>query len=229
MKKKSLISLILNIAIVIFTVLAIGKFFVSKGDANMQVNGWASMRFFTNLSNVLVALTALCVIPAQLKNLKTGEENLPKSVFLFKFVGTVSVTVTFLTCVFFLGPTSVISGAAMGQGIQLSRYFNFFKGNTFFLHFFTPMLSVISVVFFERMENFTKKQAWLGLLPTVVYSFIYFYEVVLVGWKNGGWYDFYGFTFGGNVKMAPVSALMMYAATLVIALAERKLNRKVQG
>lgn len=229
MKKKSIISLVLNAAIVIFTFFAIGKFFVSSGDANMQLSGWKCMQYFTNLSNVLVALTALCVIPAQLKNLKTGEENLPKAVFLFKFVGTVSVTVTFLTCVFFLGPTSVISGAAMGQGIQLSRYFAFFRGNTFFLHFFIPLLSVISVVFFERTENFTKKQALLGLLPTVVYSAVYFYEVVLVGWQNGGWFDFYGFTFGGNIKMAPVSALMMYAATLVIALAERKLNRKVQG
>ena len=229
MKKKTLISLVLNCAIVIFTVIAIGKFFVSTGDANMQLSGWACMRFFTNLSNVLVALTALFAAFAQLKNFKSGEENLPRGVFLFKFVGTVSVTVTFLTCVFFLGPTSVISGAAMGQGIQLSRYFNFFKGNTFFLHFFTPLISVISFVFFETAEEFTKKQAWLGLLPTVVYSAVYFYEVVIVGFRNGGWYDFYGFTFGGNLKMAPVSALMMYAATLAISLLLRKMNRKARS
>ncbi len=228
MEKKIYISLVLNVAIVLFTAFAIGKFFVSGGDANMQVGGWKCLRFFTNLSNILVAITSLFVIAAQINNLKSGEELLPKGVFLFKFVGTVSVMVTFLTCVFFLGPTSVISGAAMGQGIQLSRYFNFFRGNTFFLHFFTPVISLISFVYYENAEAFPKKQVWFGLLPTLVYSVVYFIEVVLIGWQNGGWFDFYSFTFGGNVEMAPVSALMMYGATMLIALTVRKLNRKAQ-
>ena len=116
---------------------------------------------------------------------------------------------------------SVLTGVRMGAGFELSRYFDFFANGTFFLHFFTPVIAIYSVIWLEESkEKVTKKSAWLGLIPTVVYSILYCYEVVIVGFKNGGWPDFYGFTFGGNYKMVPVSALGMYLATYLIARVE---------
>ena len=66
------------------------------------------------------------------------------------------------------------------------------------------------------------------LLP-VLYSILYFYEVVIVGAENGGWADFYGFTFGGNNKLVPFSCIGMYLATYLIARIELWANRYVSS
>ena len=224
---RNFFSLMLNAAIVVCTIFAISKFFVSQGDANMTVSGTRSLIYFTNLSNILAALTALCCIPQNIKNLNSGNNFLPKKLFLFKYVGTVSVFVTFMTCVFFLAPTNVISAAARGEGFKFAYYLAFFRGNTFYLHFLTPIMCIISVVFFERTTGFKKNHVWLGLLPTVLYSIVYVYEVVIVGFRNGGWFDFYGFTFGGKLYLAPVSAAVMYAGTWLLARLLWKWNGKV--
>lgn len=194
----------------------------------MMVGGWKCMMFFTNLSNIFVGIASAIMIPFNVKNLKNGSNSFPKWLFILKFTATVSVTVTLLTVVFFLGPMNVIMGYGQSGELEIARYFNYFAGNAFYLHFLTPILAIASVIFFENCEvPLSKKTALWGLLPTVLYSIVYFYEVVIVGWQNGGWYDFYGFTFGGNMKLAAVSIVAMYAATYLISRIELWAHNKI--
>lgn len=219
MKKKNIISLILNLAIIGCTIYAIGcYFFMEAGSGNMHVHGAVCLRFFTNLSNILVAITSVIMLVFNFKNLKTGSNSFPKWAMLLKFMGTVSVTLTFITVVFFLGPTFIPRGFS---------YWFMFQGNCFFLHFFTPILAALSILFFERCDGFSKKNALVGLVPTVVYSIVYFIMVIIVGQANGGWDDFYGFTFGGKYFMIPISVIAMYAATWFISWLEWKIQKKI--
>lgn len=230
LKTKNAISMYLNIIIFLLTCYAIGQYFTVGGSANMMVGGWMCLRFFTNLSNIFVAIASLIVIYFNIYNVKKGTNTLPRWAFILKFTATVSVTLTFLTVVFFLGPTSVISNKAMTGTFDISAYFRFFEGPTFFLHFLTPILAMVSFIFFEACDGeFKKSDALWGLVPTIAYSIVYFYEVVIVGVQNGGWYDFYGFTFGGNNKMIPISMVGMYLATYLIARVERWANLKAQS
>ena len=217
-KKKSIISLILNVIIIISTVYAISLFFTTTPDqGNMQVSGMEFLRFFTNLSNIFVSVAALVMIVFNIRNMRTGSYVFPKRAMLLKFTATVSVSVTFITVVVFLGPMFM----AMGQS-----YWVMFAGNCFFLHFTTPVIAIISILFFEKYEAFEKKYAFLGLLPTVLYSIVYVVMVVFIGKDNGGWPDFYGFTFGGKMYLVPISLISMYGLTILLSLTECKIMQK---
>lgn len=220
-KKKNIISLILNVIIIISTVYAISLFFTTTPDqGNMQVTGMEFLRFFTNLSNIFVSVASLIMSIFNIRNLRTGSNVFPKWTMLLKFTATISVSVTFITVVVFLGPMFM----AMGQS-----YWVMFAGNCFFLHFTTPVIAIISILFFEKCETFEKKFAFLGLLPTVMYSIVYVVMVVFIGKDNGGWPDFYGFTFGGKMYLVPISLIAMYSLTILLSLAEWKIMQNINS
>ena len=64
----------------------------------MMVKGVLCLRFFTNLSNILVALCSLVLVIFTINKLKKNKK-IPDLVYLLKYIGTVSVSVTFITCV----------------------------------------------------------------------------------------------------------------------------------
>ena len=136
------------------------------------------LRFFTLLSNLLSAFASLVA----LFFLRNG--GLPHGVWLLKYLGTASVTVTFLTVMVFLGPT-------MGYKSQL-------EGWSFYLHVIGPLLAIISFCFLERIWPLSFAVALLGLLPVVLYGILYLYKVVI----TKQWEDFYGFNKNGKWKIS---------------------------
>ena len=225
-KTKNIISLIINVAIICLTCYAMSKFFTGTGDANMQVHGIKSLKYFTNLSNYFAAFAALFCIPQNIRNLKNGSNLFPKPIFLAKFYATVSVTVTFLTCVFFLAPVNIIVLAPYGVP-PLRAYAFMFAGVTFILHFLTPVLSIISVTALETTEGFDRKYVKYGTVFVLLYAILYVTMVVFVRPENGGWTDFYHFTFGGRMYMAPVSGAVMLFVTWLISKTEWKIYKKI--
>lgn len=220
-KKNNIISLILNLIIITSTIYAISLFFTTTPDkGNIQVTGMEFLRFFTNLSNIFVSVASLIMIIFNIRNMRTGSDVFPKWAMLLKFTATVSISVTFITVVVFLGPMFM----AMGQS-----YWVMFAGNCFFLHFTTPVIAIISILFFEKCKTFEKKYAFLGLLPTVLYSIVYVVMVVFIGKDNGGWPDFYGFTFGGKMYLVPISLIAMYGLTILLSLVEWKIMQKINA
>ena len=201
-----LIGILLNLLIVLSTAWAVGVYFFMDADA-LGLSGTQCFRYFTTDSNVLALLVSLLMLVFQVRSFFRGVK-IPEWVLILKFVGTVAVTLTLLTVVFFLVPTS--------HGNPL----RFFAGNIFVLHLSTPVLCVVSLLFFEREPVLPFRAVWFGLLPTVVYSFVYAGMIVSKRWP-----DFYGFTFGGNLKIAPVSMIVMYAFTFLIAWAERAIRK----
>lgn len=210
-KNKLLLSLICNFLIIVTTIGDISYYFINGGDGNMMVKGVLCLRFFTNLSNILVALCSLVLVIFTINKLKKNKK-IPDLVYLLKYIGTVSVSVTFITCVVFLGPIQQINGLG---------YFSLFKGNVFFLNFFTPLISILSYIILEK-NNLKKNTVLYSLLPTIFYGIVYFIMVMI----TKSWPDFYNFTFGGKYYLAPVSFITMIFATYGIGYALRKLNKK---
>ncbi len=202
MKNKVLnvLSLLFNAVIVGLVAYAISTFFTTGGEGNMEVVGFKCFRYFTVLSNVLVALVSMIFLIFNIKNIRKGMCDTPFTVLLLKFVGTVSVTVTFLTVMLFLGPT--LGYMAMFEGVNL------------ILHAIVPLMAIISFAMFELNKEVKFKDSLYGLIPTVLYSIAYVIMVIFIK----GWEDFYGFTFGGKLYFAPVSLVMMYLATMVFSL-----------
>lgn len=219
MSKKKLILTIISLVVNAFNFIAVFLcmllYFIDKGDGNMAVSGVRTFKYFTNDSNILMALTSIGIIVCDILMLLKKREDIDQLALLLKQVGTVAATVTFLTVMFFLGPTQ-------GYGIMLA-------GKNLYLHLICPVLAILSYVFTEYTQ-YKKENMFIysvyGIVPTFLYGIVYLIMVVVV---EDGWEDFYGFNQGG---LWYVSVFAMLAATYLISLgltflhklAERKMN-----
>ena len=174
-KAKNIASLILNAFIFVNVIYCILWFYIGGGQGNMLVSGSKCFMFYTIDSNVLCALSCLVVMFYNIKALKTGELELPKGAVIFKFCGTVAVTVTLIVVVIFLGPT---------QG-----YPKMFTGTNIFMHLINGIAALLSFLVFEKGFGLSKKEALWGDASVVVYGTLYLIMVIIV--KK--WQDFYGF------------------------------------
>ena len=207
MNKIRIISdLAVNLAIAVFTVMAVYNYFSGGPDALGSVNT-QTFRYFTTDSNLLMAVIALVYAGFNVLCLFRPETAEPKWLHILKFTGTTAVSVTFVTVVIFLGPTAAMKSGARG-------YFRMFEGNVFFLHFLCPLLAIVSFTLLERGPRLSVIETLWALIPTVVYSIIYYIMVVKAARP---WPDFYGFTFGGKMWAVPFSVLGMYTLTFGLA------------
>lgn len=151
-------------------------------------------RFFTTLSNLLLALSSAAVLACSVSPL-------PLWAVVLKYAGTCAVTVTMLTVLLFLGPVS--------QGWK-----GLLTGLELILHLICPLLALVSFIFFEK----TDMPAWtiaVGAAPVALYGLLYGYKVVMAP-EERRWEDFYGFNRGGKWAL---SYVLMLLATALIAFA----------
>ena len=185
-----ILSIIINTVIFIATAIILLHNFWKDGKWNTK-RGLKAFRYFTILSNAFCAVSALGMVIAQ------AGGTVSQGVLLLKYLGTVSVTVTLLTVLFFLGPTQ-------GFKIMLS-------GSNLYLHLIGPVLAILSYGFLEK-KPITIGTAMIGLLPMIVYGVVYLYKVIIAA-EDKRWEDFYGFNRGGKW---PVAFAMMTAGTLAV-------------
>nr|MBQ6242566.1 hypothetical protein [Lachnospiraceae bacterium] len=176
-----MVSRILNALIFLITA-AIVPFFFRKDGKWSPETARKAFRYFTVLSNVLCALTALilCLFPAW------------HPAWLLKYLGTAAVTLTLMTVLCYLGP-------AIGYKVLLEGY-------DLFLHLITPLLAIVSFCFFEK-RGMGWGTALLGVIPMLLYAFLYLYHVILAP-EPKRWEDFYGFNRGGHWKISFAAMLV---------------------
>ena len=183
------VSILINAAIFLTTLVLIVLGFRRDGVWDVK-RGLKAFRFFTVLSNVFCAMAALGMVFSA-----SG------TALLFKYLGTVSVTVTLLTVVFFLGPTQ--GGYAM-----------LFSGENLYMHLIGPLLAILSYGFLEK-RDMSFGTALLGMVPVALYGVMYLYRVVLAP-EEKRWEDFYGFNRGGKWPVAFSGMLLMTLAVCLV-------------
>jgi hypothetical protein len=179
-------SIVLN-AVIVLDMLIITVLFFKKDGKWALSNIKRPLRYFTFLSNVLCALASLLII--------IFPDFLP--VRLIKYVGTVAVTVTFVTVLVFLGP-------ALGYKRVLEKH-------DLWMHLINPLLALASFCVCER-RPMSVWQALLGMIPVILYGLFYGYKVMLAK-EEKRWEDFYGFNKGNKWY---ISVLLMMLGTLII-------------
>ncbi len=185
-------SIVINAVIFVVTTVLLVRCFYKEGQWQLR-RGLKAFRYFTVLSNAFCALTALAMAISQL-----GGAASP-AVLTFKYLGTVSVTVTLMTVFLFLGPT---------QG-----YRALLSGDSFYMHLAGPLLAIVSFCFMEK-RDMTMATALTGLLPVLLYGVVYLNRVVYAP-EEKRWEDFYGFNRGGKW---PVAFGAMLVGTAVVCL-----------
>ena len=184
-----------------------------KGQVGGGMYGWGYLKAFTNLSNILAALACGVVLSCNLRNIKNGTAELPRAVLVLHYAATSAVGLTFVIVAGFLGPMFQLNGAG---------YFTMFSGDMFFFHFLNPVLCGVELVLLEREHILKVRDNFIAVIPTVLYSFLYAYMVVIAQ----KWSDFYNFTLGGHFEYTPAAMLIMYLISFAVAFAQRKLHNK---
>jgi hypothetical protein len=179
---------IINVIIFVGTLVCYALCFREDGRWSVKT-GVKHLKFFTNLSNLFSAFAALCVL------LTLRETGLPYWVWILKYTAAVSVVITFLTVMVFLGPT-------LGYKYQL-------EGMGIFVHVIGPLLALYSFCFLENFYTLPFGTSLLGLVPLFLYGMLYLQKVVI----RKEWDDFYGFNKGGKWKLS--FAVMVIAGILV--------------
>ena len=180
-------SAVINEAIVFLTVLAMIALVRRVSLKKLP----ESFRYFTTLSNLFCALTALLLLLYELFGA------MPAWAVTLKYMGTVAVMVTFFTVFLFLFPASRSIEGLFGNGSEI------------IMHVVTPLLALLSFLCFENRGL----SAWvipLGILPVLLYGWMYLQRVVL----QKDWPDFYGFDRDGKWKL---SFSLMTVGTVAIA------------
>ena len=204
--KKINTRILINVFIEIIVPYSWLRMVFSTSDGVLVSTGLRSLKYFTILSNLLEGFASV-VFLLNLKNKKQW-------VNLLKYVAAVSVGLTFLVVVVFLGP--------------LFGYLFMFIGVNFWLHLIVPVLAMVEFVIYNR-EIFTVKDNLIASLPMVIYGIFYLGNIIINGvgqWPDSN--DWYGFMSWG----LPVSIVIFFvivAVTYGIGLVLRKLNGKVSG
>ena len=182
-------SAVINEAIVFLTVLAMIALVRRVSLKKLP----ESFRYFTTLSNLFCALTALLLLLCELFGA------MPAWAVTLKYMGTVAVTVTFFTVFLFLLPASRSIEGLFSNGPEI------------IMHVVTPLLALLSFLCFESCDL----SAWiipLGVLPVVIYGWVYLVRVVI----HRTWEDMYGFNRNGQWKLS--FSLMTLGAVAVAVL-----------
>ena len=120
-------SAVINEAIVFITALSLRAVIRRTEEGKLP----ETFRYFTVLSNLFCAFTALILLVCEFCGV------LPAWAATLKYMGTVAVTLTFLVVLLFLWPSL---GSIQGL----------WDGPELFLHFVTPLLAVLSFLFYEK-------------------------------------------------------------------------------
>ncbi len=175
----------------------------------------ASFKYFTVLSNVLVALAALVCIPFNIMGIAKGER-LKKGALLFKFAATVCTTLTFITAATFLSALSNWDIAGL-------LGFNNLMGENFWLHFVVPVLALISFIFFDKSGRVKFSATLLPLIPILLYGAFYITNIfvkfvtgpAIGGGESADWYGFMTMAQNSYVMFALIIAAFALAGYII--------------
>ena len=195
------IALALNLLLAVMVFRAWGRMFFQRDDSGrLSAVGWGSLKFFTILSNLLegvaAALTALWLILL----LCGAVADMPRWLTLLRYAAAVSVSLTCVTVLAFLGPI-------YGYGAM-------FKGANLTLHLLVPLLAVAVFLWMDRGPITFPETLW-AVLPMFLYGVGYMINVGLHhGAKETDWYALVQ----GSVLRGIISSVVMIGAAWLLAL-----------
>ncbi len=220
MKIREKLSIIFNCLIFIFTLFAtismiIGFKFMGEFEV-LSSRNFKSFKYFTVDSNVFAGLISLAYVIFKFSQDGKKQSTLPGTFYILKLAATTGVTLTMMVTVFYLAPTSN------------GNFLHYFMNSNFFMHLITPLLCIISFIFFEVAEPQKLVMCFTGIIPMMLYSFFYTPNVLLHldNGKVDRTYDWYNFLAGG-AQTVWIVVPILYCITWIFALGLWALNRKL--
>ena len=146
MKKK--ISIVLNVLIIVFEIVGL--------IVTYKLNKRISIEYYTEDSNILTMFSSLIYVIFLIKN-----DKLPKWAEMFKYMTTICLTVTFLVVLFILSPM-----------YNFNYLYLLTHGSLLYQHLLCPIFSIVTFIFFDKLNKYDIKDSFKGNSLTIIYAFI---------------------------------------------------------
>lgn len=201
-KIRSVLALILNLAIIVMEVIAI--------TMTWHVPLSLLVVFYTEDSNLFALAASIVMSVSILIHMGKGTQ-VPKWVRMFRYIATCLLTVTFLTVVFILTPM---------YGVANWKYM-LLEGNSLYLHFLCPVTAIV-LLFIETKPHLRWTAALWALIPTFIYGVIL--AILNILRRVDGPYPFLQ-VYNQSVGMSAFWAVFMAAGAFIIAYVLWAINR----
>ena len=211
LRRKISLPLNLALAVVVFAAWAKMVFHIDENGV-LSSSGLYSLKYFTVLSNLLQAIVSLAWAAYLGRALRGRAARPPRLLHGLRHAAVVSVALTFLTVVCFLGPVFGFRGM--------------FSGANFWFHLVVPLASALDFCLLDREGPHALRETPLALIPMLLYGVGYVANLLINGvgqWPHSN--DWYGFASGGPVWSAVVF-LVIILGTAGIALLLRLPRRR---
>ena len=174
--------------------------FIGESNNLLSSRGFSSLKYFTILSNLFEAFACLIWL------YKKDER--------IKYIAAVSVALTLVVVLVFLGP--------------IFGYPFMFMGSNLWFHLIVPVISILEVIIFNR-NTISRKDNLLALLPMVIYGIGYVGNILINGIGNrpytNDWYGFFMWGYQGAVAIILIIILGTYFIGFII----RRINNKLKN
>lgn len=182
-----------------------------RSEGLLQAKGIEAFKYFTVQSNVFGGLAAaVWLLSVVFAGRREGREA-PRMVLLLKFMAAVSLGLTFVTVMVFLGP--------------LYGYIAMLRKANLWFHLLIPLTAMGEFVLFNR-QRITLKNCAAAMLPMLLYAVGYLIYNLMMGRQSEEpfRYDWYGFLLWGWGVGVGIFVIIC-AGTFGIAALLRKLNQ----
>ena len=206
MSRKNKVRLVINLFI--FVVVMVSWLQMFRGSEGiLSSGGFRSLKYFTVLSNLLEAVASFiwvidCV---RHKDMRAADR--------LKYIACVSVMLTFLTVVVFLGP--------------LFGYGGMFAGANLWFHLLIPLLSLVEFTAFNE-TILSRKDNFKTLIPLLIYGVAYLGNILIN--EIGEWpysNDWYGFATWG-LPIGVLIFLFLFFVVYGVGLTMKKINELIR-
>lgn len=213
MNKHLKTSLILNSVIVVLflfgmiTSLVNWQWMGVNGNLTPETHNF--LWFFTVDSNILLALTSFILVVYEVLLYFKKIKEIPHWLIILKYVSVSATTLTLMTVILYLSP------------LLGSKFWMLFLNTNLFFHLVSPVLGIVSFIFFENKDKLSWKVSFLSLIPMVLYAIFYITNVYthLNNGKVDPTYDFYYFASNGvlmTIVMIIVMLIITYGSALLL-------------
>ena len=172
--------------------------------------GLASLKYFTVLSNIFEGTACIIWIAAGRESSQAAEK--------IKYMATVSVALTFMTVMVFLGP--------------LYGYPEMLAGVNFYLHLLVPVLALAECIFLSR-TIYTRRDNRLAVVPMLIYGALYLANNLINGtgeWPDtNDWYGFLNWGLPMGLVIFAGLCLITWLAGALIRVVNNYFDRKAYG
>lgn len=175
----------------------------------LSAKGISMLKYFTVDANFLTVFAAILAFPHEIRASRDPSHKLPRGILLLLFACVVSLALTFLTVIFFLGP--------------LLGWKKICEGSNLVMHLIMPVFVTGLFIWSGYGKHLRRQDLYVGLIPTILYGTGYLIHILMTDTSFGQHgNDWYGFAQWGVGMMAPV-LLAAIGITWLITLAVWKI------